>query len=40
MIPHLLSIDLSENPVAEEPNYRLRVIIAIPNLHVLDSHGS
>ena len=31
---------MSENPVAEEPNYRLRVIIALPSLHVLDSHGS
>jgi len=31
--------DLSENPVAEEPNYRLRVIWAMPSLQVLDRHG-
>jgi len=34
----LYQLDMSENPVAEEPNYRLRVIIAVPSLHVLDSH--
>lgn len=30
---------MDENPVAEEPNYRSRVIIAIPSLKILDRHG-
>jgi len=34
----LIQLDLSDNPVAEEPNYRLRVICAIPSVKVLDRH--
>jgi len=34
----LTQLNLSENPVSEEPNYRLRVIHTIPSLQVLDRH--
>jgi len=34
----LTQLDLSNNPVAEEPNYRLRVILTVPSLQVLDRH--
>lgn len=34
----LVQLDLSGNPVAEEPNYRIRVIQAIPSVQVLDRH--
>ena len=31
-------LELRGNPVAEEANYRLRVIAAMPSLTILDSH--
>jgi Leucine-rich repeat (LRR) protein len=31
-------LELCGNPVAEEANYRLRVLAAIPSLTVLDKH--
>ena len=34
--PKLQTLDLSGNPVAEEDNYRLRVIEALPHVHTLD----
>jgi hypothetical protein len=34
----LVQLDLSGNPVAEEPNYRIRVIQSIPSVQVLDRH--
>jgi hypothetical protein len=34
----LVQLNLADNPVAEEPNYRLRVITAIPSVQVLDRH--
>jgi len=35
---HLKHLDLHNNPVAEEDNYRLRIIAVIPWIEVLDSH--
>ena len=35
---HLLALDLFGNPVAQEDNYRLRVIGELPSLQVLDRH--
>ena len=32
-------LELFDNPIAEEPNYKLRVIHKIPSLHVFDRHG-
>jgi hypothetical protein len=34
--PHLETLDLSDNPVAEEDRYRARVLKALPQLHSLD----
>ena len=34
----LEELDLMGNPCAEEPSYRLRVLAAIPTLHVFDRH--
>jgi len=34
----LTQLNLADNPVAEEPNYRIRVIYTIPSLQVLDRH--
>eukprot|EP00945_MAST-04E_sp_MAST-4E-sp1_P002799 g2799.t1 len=34
----LEQLDMRNNPCAEEPNYRLRVIQACPSVHVLDRH--
>lgn len=34
----LVQLNLADNPVAEEPNYRLRIITAIPSVQVLDRH--
>ena len=31
-------LELQENPCAEEPNYRLRIIAECPSIHVLDRH--
>ncbi len=36
---HLQTVDFFKNPLAEEPNYRLRVIHALPSLKLLDRHG-
>eukprot|EP00825_Cyclidium_porcatum_P038495 TRINITY_DN4488_c0_g1_i3.p1 TRINITY_DN4488_c0_g1~~TRINITY_DN4488_c0_g1_i3.p1 ORF type:complete len:413 (+),score=95.67 TRINITY_DN4488_c0_g1_i3:169-1407(+) len=36
--PSLKQLDLFENPLHEEPNYRLRVIYALPQLQILDRH--
>lgn len=30
--------ELFENPVAEEPNYKIRVLAAIPTLELFDRH--
>jgi uncharacterized membrane protein YgcG len=35
---HLEELDLTGNPCAEEPSYRIRVLAAIPTLHVFDKH--
>ena len=35
---HLKELDMHGNPVAEETNYRLRVIGSIPSLRILDRH--
>lgn len=35
---HLEELDLQGNPCAEEPNYRIRVLAALPSLHVFDRH--
>ena len=35
---HLEELDLMGNPCAEEPSYRIRVLAAIPTLHVFDRH--
>ena len=35
----LEQLDLTGNPVAEEPRYRLRIIQHMPKLKVLDRHG-
>lgn len=35
---HLHVLDLFDNPLAQEDNYRLRVIAALPTLHTLDRH--
>eukprot|EP00286_Rhodomonas_abbreviata_P000526 CAMPEP_0181290372 /NCGR_PEP_ID=MMETSP1101-20121128/1378_1 /TAXON_ID=46948 /ORGANISM="Rhodomonas abbreviata, Strain Caron Lab Isolate" /LENGTH=373 /DNA_ID=CAMNT_0023394651 /DNA_START=5 /DNA_END=1126 /DNA_ORIENTATION=+ len=35
---HLENLDMSGNPIANEFNYRLRVIFAIPSIQVLDGH--
>ncbi len=32
-------LDLFENPAAEEANYRLRVVLALPGLQVFDRHS-
>ena len=34
----LQQLDLFGNPVAEEPEYRLRVISALPQLKIFDRH--
>ena len=36
----LEQLDLFGNPVAEEPNYRLRVISAMPKIKILDRHSN
>jgi len=33
------SEDLFENPLADEPDYRLRVIYALPSVKIFDRHG-
>ena len=35
---HLEELSLQGNPCAEEPNYRIRVLAALPSLHVFDRH--
>ena len=35
----LKNLNLFGNPIAEEPEYRSRVIYAIPNLEILDRHS-
>jgi Leucine-rich repeat (LRR) protein len=35
---NLLSLDLHNNPIAEEDNYRLRVLAVIPSLKIFDLH--
>ena len=35
---NLLSLDLHNNPIAEEDNYRLRVLAVIPSLRIFDLH--
>jgi hypothetical protein len=35
---HLKTLDLFKNPLAEEPNYRLRIIYELPWLKLLDRH--
>ncbi len=37
--PYLKELYLQGNPVAEESNYKMRVLQAIPSLEVLDSHA-
>jgi Leucine-rich repeat (LRR) protein len=34
----LKQLDLFGNPLAEEPDYRLKIIHAMPQLYVLDRH--
>lgn len=34
------STDLFENPLADEPHYRLRVIYAMPSVIIFDRHGT
>ena len=36
---HLLYLDLFDNPIAQEDNYRLRVIGELPSVEVLDRHA-
>ena len=36
---HIKTLSLYNNPVAEEDNYRLQVIAALPSLEVLDKHA-
>ena len=36
---HIKTLNLFNNPVAEEDNYRLQVIAALPSLEVLDKHA-
>lgn len=36
---HLHTLDLRNNPLAQEDNYRLRVLFALPWLQVLDCHA-
>jgi hypothetical protein len=36
---YLKHLDLRDNPVSQEVNYRLRVIAAVPSLEVLDAHA-
>jgi hypothetical protein len=38
MFPYLKELEMFQNPLAEEPYYRLRVIHALPNLFLLDRH--
>ena len=35
----LNQVDLFNNPIAEEPNYRLRVIARMRNIKILDRHS-
>lgn len=35
---NLLSLDLQNNPIAEEDSYRLRVLAMIPSLKIFDLH--
>lgn len=37
-LPFLQNLNLFNNPLAEEPEYRFRVIFNIPSLHILDRH--
>ena len=36
---HIKTLNLFNNPVAEEDNYRLQVVAALPSLEVLDKHA-
>ena len=38
VLRNLLSLDLFNNPIAEEDNYRLRVLAALPSLETFDRH--
>jgi U2 small nuclear ribonucleoprotein A' len=37
-LSNLKHLDLYDNPVAQEPNYKLRVLYALPTLEILDRH--
>lgn len=37
-LQYLVALDLFDNPLANEPNYRLLVVWTFPSLHVLDRH--
>jgi hypothetical protein len=37
-LQYLIALDLFDNPLANEPNYRLLCIWTFPSLHVLDRH--
>ena len=38
VLKSLLSLDLFNNPIAQEDNYRLRVLAALPSLEIFDRH--
>ena len=35
---NIFKTDIFDNPLSEEPNYRLRVIYALPWIKILDRH--
>ena len=37
-LSNLKHLDLYDNPVAQEPNYKLRVLYALPTLEIIDRH--
>lgn len=38
VLRNLISLDLFNNPIATEDNYRLRILAAMPTLVILDRH--
>jgi Leucine-rich repeat (LRR) protein len=38
ILKNLKSLDLFDNPIAEEDNYRLRVLSVLPSLEIFDRH--